>query len=266
MKYIFVKQDDLKDCGISCLLMIIKTYRGNSSKEYLRYLSNTNNDGVTALDLIETAKKFNFDSYGFKCDLENIKETDLPVIAHTIIDNKYKHYVVIYKINQKKETLLIADPATKIYKCSFEDFKKISTGNFIYLKPNKKILCLNSYNSLLKIIKIFIANNKKHIFVSIISCLLFSLLTCFNTYYLKYIIDNYIKINSNYFLLFILIITLISINILKSFINYFKYLLLINFNNRLDLTVFKNVYEKITYWMLYHFSYHCFRIRWICII
>lgn len=245
MKHIFVKQDDLKDCGISCLLMIIKTYKGNSSKEYLRYLTNTNNDGVTALDLVETAKKFNFESFGFKCDLEKINKKDLPIIAHTIINNKYKHYVVIYEINHKKETLLIADPSTKIYKCSFYDFKKISTGNFIYLKPIKKILCLNNSNSLLKITKKFILNNKKHIFLSTFSCLLFSLLTCFNTYYLKYIIDNFIKITTNHSLFIILIITLITINILKSIINYFKYLLLITFNNQLDLTVFKNVYQKI---------------------
>ena len=244
-KHIFIKQDDLKDCGISCLLMIIKTYKGNSSKEYLRWISNTNNDGVTALGLVETAKKFNFDSYGFKSDLENIEESNLPIIAHTIIDNKYKHFVVIYEIDHNNKMLLVADPATKIYKTNFSEFQNISTGNFIYLKPLKKILCLNSSYSLLKIIKMFILKNKANIVLAITLCLLFSILTCFNSYYLKYIIDNFIKININNLLFFTLVVTLISINILKSIINYFKYLLLINFNNQLDLTVFKNVYEKI---------------------
>lgn len=244
-KYVFVRQDDLKDCGISCLLMIIKTYKGNSSKEYLRWITNTNYDGVTALNLIETAKKFNFDSFGFKSSIKKINMNDLPIIAHTMIDNKYKHFVVIYNINYKRRVLTLADPASKIYKISFDEFEKISTGNFIYLKPYKKILYLKNSSSLLITIKEFITKNKKIIFLSVTLCLLFSILTCFTSYCLKFIIDNYINISANKLLFISFIIAMFLVNFIKSIINYFKYLLLINFNNHLDLTVFKNVYEKI---------------------
>ena len=47
-----VLQDGIKDCGVCCLLSIIKHYGGNVSKEYLRDLTNTTKNGVTAYNII----------------------------------------------------------------------------------------------------------------------------------------------------------------------------------------------------------------------
>ena len=52
-----VLQDGNKDCGICSLLSIIRFYGGEVSKEYLRKLTNTNKDGVSAYNLIEAAKE-----------------------------------------------------------------------------------------------------------------------------------------------------------------------------------------------------------------
>jgi len=41
-----VLQDGIKDCGVCCLLSIIKHYGGNVSKEYLRELTNTKLDYI----------------------------------------------------------------------------------------------------------------------------------------------------------------------------------------------------------------------------
>ena len=79
-----VLQDGIKDCGVCCLLSIIKHYGGNVSKEYLRDLTNTTKNGVTAYNIIETAKKLGFDSYALCGDLEEIDANNLPVIAHII--------------------------------------------------------------------------------------------------------------------------------------------------------------------------------------
>ena len=35
-----ILQDDLKDCGVCCLLMLTKYYGGGVSKEYLRDITN----------------------------------------------------------------------------------------------------------------------------------------------------------------------------------------------------------------------------------
>ena len=64
MKYPFVKQLDLKDCGVSCLSMIISYYHGFVPIEILRDLTNTNKDGTTAYHIIEASKKLGFNAYG----------------------------------------------------------------------------------------------------------------------------------------------------------------------------------------------------------
>ena len=87
-KYI-VRQDDLTDCGISSLLSVIRYYNGNVSKEYLREISNTTKEGVSAYNLICAAKEIGFDSYGLNGGVDNIKLNLLPLIAHVIIDDTY---------------------------------------------------------------------------------------------------------------------------------------------------------------------------------
>jgi ABC-type bacteriocin/lantibiotic exporter with double-glycine peptidase domain len=123
-KYQFVEQESSKDCGIACLLMIIKRYGGNISFEKLRSLSNTNQNGTTAYNLIETAKKLGFDANGYKCDdLKYISK--LPCIAHIVKDNKYFHYIVINKIDYIHKEIIVSDPAIGTKKYHFKDFEDI---------------------------------------------------------------------------------------------------------------------------------------------
>ena len=93
-----VLQDDLKDCGICSLLSIIKFYGGNVTKEYLRDETKTNNNGVNALNLLNCARKLGFEAYGVKGKINDINLKILPIIAHVVIDKKYPHFEVIYKV------------------------------------------------------------------------------------------------------------------------------------------------------------------------
>ena len=69
-------QDGIKDCGICCLLSIIRYYGGEISKEMLRKLTNTSKDGVTAYNLIEAAKSLGMESYGVSGDLNKIENNN----------------------------------------------------------------------------------------------------------------------------------------------------------------------------------------------
>ena len=102
MKYPFEKQKDLKDCGVSCLLMLTRYYGGGVSKEYLREITNTNKSGVTAFNLIEGAKKIGFDAYGVRGNIKELDNKNLPCIAHIIFKKSYQHFIVIYKVDKKK--------------------------------------------------------------------------------------------------------------------------------------------------------------------
>ena len=77
-----VLQDGIKDCGICCLLSIIRFYGGEVSKEYLRELTNTTKDGVSLYNLIEASKKIGFNAEGLSGKIDDINVNDLPCIAH----------------------------------------------------------------------------------------------------------------------------------------------------------------------------------------
>ena len=59
-----VSQDGIKDCGICCLLSIIRFYGGEVPKEYLRELTHTTKEGVSLYNLLEGARLLGFDAVG----------------------------------------------------------------------------------------------------------------------------------------------------------------------------------------------------------
>ena len=134
-----VLQDGNKDCGICSLLSIIRFYGGDVSKEYLREITNTTKNGVSALGLIEGAKMLGFDAVGVCGDLNKIEDNNLPCLAHILTNKGFKHFIVIYKIDRDKELIYVMDPAKGKRILSFMEFKIISTNNYIFLKCIKKL-------------------------------------------------------------------------------------------------------------------------------
>lgn len=172
-KFIFEKQENFKDCGATCLSMIIKHYGGFVNIEKLRDLTSTTRDGTSAYDIISASKKLGFESYGVNIDFENINvdELYLPAIAHFIVDKSYYHFVVIYKIDFKKKVVIVADPMIGIRKINFDEFKEQFTGNLIVLYPLKKIVKEDDIN-LFNYLKTFVIENKfSFIRLTILICL-----------------------------------------------------------------------------------------------
>ena len=189
-KYPFEKQIGLKDCGVASLKMIIKYYGGDYPIENLRILTNTSKSGTSAYDLIEGAKKIGLDSAGYEVKLEDIDPKILPVIAYTVIDKIYQHYVVIYEINYKKQELIIGDPATKLKKIKIEDFKKIYQNIIISFSPLKNLPIIKEEQVIKNQIKLILSNNKKTIFSILILSIIITLLTTIITLSIKMLLDN----------------------------------------------------------------------------
>lgn len=234
-KYPFVKQLDLKDCGVASLLMIIKYYNGNTSIEKLRELTHTSKSGVSAYHLIEAAKKIGLDATGYKVDsLYNIK---LPCIAHTIVNNSFYHYVVIYEINYEKKYLLIADPADRIKKISFNDFNKIFNNVVLFFKKTKPLPNINE--ATLKNIIIDILKKYKLLFLKIvIMSLLITLISTVTSFYTESMINNnslLFKIFYIYFILFIL----------KNILDFIRNNLLINVHKKMSKQLTNEIFASI---------------------
>ena len=189
-----VLQDGIKDCGVCSLLSIIRFYGGEVSKEYLREITNTTKNGVSAFNLIEGAKKIGFEAVGVCGDMTNLENNNLPCIAHLLVSKEYKHFVVIYKVDKDNKKLLVMDPAKGKRTLSFSEFKLYSTNNFILLKPNKNIPTFNNKRMVYKTIRNNFFENKKIFLVLsllILMYFIFNILVSFNFKYLLKFSINY---------------------------------------------------------------------------
>lgn len=116
-------QLDQSDCGVACLLSIIKLNGGTSSVEKLRELSGTTKQGTTLLGLYQAAQHLGFDAEGCEADIQALIDHKQPVILHVVIENQLQHYMVCYEYNENG--FLIGDPGKGILYLSKDELEQI---------------------------------------------------------------------------------------------------------------------------------------------
>ena len=239
-----VLQDGIKDCGICCLLSIIRYYKGEVSKEYLREITNTTKDGVYLYNLIEGAKEIGFEAIGVSGKLEDIKVNNLPCIAHIIVNKNYKHFIVIYQIKEDKKQLIIMDPAKGKKNISFSEYNLLSSSNYIFLKPIKKLPIFKKKNIIYKSIKKLHSKNKPKFILIFILTLSYFIISIITSFHFKYLLEYSIKYNLiqniGWFSS-----TLIILYLLKNINLTFRNILLNKWNAIFDLETTTLTYQQI---------------------
>lgn len=133
-------QLDQSDCGVACLLSVIKFYNGNHSLEKLRELSGTTTQGTTMLGLYQVANELGFTAEGIRGEMQALKNHDEPVILHFQLVKNNDHYVVCYEYDKQKG-FLIGDPAKGIYYLNEDELeKKWVSKNCLVLSPNENFI------------------------------------------------------------------------------------------------------------------------------
>ena len=237
-------QDGVKDCGICSLLTIVRYYNGNYSKECLRTITNTTKDGVTAFALLEAAKNIGFDAVGVTGDALDIAKKNLPCIAHVVIQNKYKHFLVIYKIDKKNKVIMLADPSQGLVKMNVSDFEKMSTKVFLFLKPNKKIPYVKNESKVKNIIYNFLSENKMSLFIILILSFLYNIISIMTSFNFQLIMNYALKYGSKYNL-YIIFISMLILYILKELLIYIRNLVVNFISLKLDYSLITSVYSHI---------------------
>lgn len=237
-------QDGVKDCGICSLLTIVRYYNGNYSKEYLRTITNTTKDGVTAFALLEAAKNIGFDAVGVTGDALDIAKKNLPCIAHVVIQNKYKHFLVVYKIDKKNKVIMLADPSQGLVKMNVSDFEKMSTKVFLFLKPNKKIPYVKNESKVKNIIYNFLSENKMSLFIILILSFLYNIISIMTSFNFQLIMNYALKYGSKYNL-YIIFISMLILYILKELLIYIRNLVVNFISLKLDYSLITSVYSHI---------------------
>ena len=190
-KELIVLQQDLKDCGICSLLSIIKYYRGNIPLEKLRIDTSTSKEGTNAYELLKAARMYGFDATGKKLNkLEELNDITLPCIAHIETD-KFSHFVVIYKILDKK--LVIMDPAKGKVKITFSDFAKEWTKIILEFYPSGEITNIKTHNYLKNFIKNIFKDNIKILLCLCTSKIILILISIILSFHFKINTLNYQK-------------------------------------------------------------------------
>ena len=232
---------------ISCsLLSVIRYYGGDVSLEYLRELTSTTKNGVSAYNLVQAATILGFNSYGINSTLNDLDITALPIISHVIINKSYQHFIVIYEINVNKKELLIMDPAIGKRKISYAEFNLITSNNYIYLKPIKKILKLEKKDIVNDWLIKFLQKNKKYIPYIILLTIIYFFTNIVTVFYFKLILNkaiNYNIINNVYIISKFMIV----FYLFKEITSYLKSITLVKWSELLDETLTKNVLKRLMF-------------------
>ncbi|WP_293943798.1 MULTISPECIES: peptidase domain-containing ABC transporter [unclassified Sphingobacterium] len=137
------RQFDVRDCGPTCLKMILAYYGIDFPMQLLREQSQVNRTGVSLSGLEAAAKNLGFVPTSTLISFDEFRQNNiLPCIIHWNDD----HFVVVYKI--KGDTIFVADPAKGKLKYGKNDFlegwlygkEELGKGVVLFLEPQKTAL------------------------------------------------------------------------------------------------------------------------------
>ncbi|HPW71787.1 MAG TPA: peptidase domain-containing ABC transporter [Bacteroides graminisolvens] len=192
-QYIYL-QHDRSDCGIACLMMILRYHNMNRSFEELRYLSGTTNDGTTLLGLYQCANKIGFIAEGCQGNIKELEKSSNPIILNVHIDNLL-HYIVFFYYDRKNAKYIIGDPAQGIKKLSEEELSTIwQEGYCLTIIPDKnqkEIYTLNKYKkNKLHFLFQLITEDKKILLHGLFFSVIISILGLSSSVYSQQLVDH----------------------------------------------------------------------------
>ena len=231
-------QDDIKDCGACSLSSIIKYYGGYVPLETIKQDTFTTKDGTTLYHLSEAAKKYGFDTVGFKLTFNELINNDIffPLISSVLIKESILHFIVIYKINKVKKIITIMDPGYGFKTLSFKEFERVYNNYILTLIPQHHIPKFDKSKKLYSCFFSVIKTEKKlilKILLSNIFLIIFSILsglfikTSLNT------ISNYNRKTDLLYIVFIFSFIYIFKVIFQYFRNYYEHFL----NKNIDIKI-----------------------------
>lgn len=218
MKFPFVRQLDVMDCGPACLRMIALFYGKDYTLKFIRDHSCITRSGVNLLGLSEAAENLGFHVTGAKLSLKLLEEkVNSPCIIHW----KQEHFVVLYKV--KNGFFYIADPAVGLVKLSKYDFEQCWIEIYETGSPKGIVLLLDptqafyekgsekTKNASLAYLLLYIKSFRKKIILILFLLFLGCLLQLIFPFLTQAIVDKGINANNKSLLLLILFAQIILI-------------------------------------------------------
>lgn len=222
-----VIQHDIKECGVACLMMILRYYNIDAPYSDIRKRLNVNKEGVTLKKLATVSNIYGLDAKAFKIDKGGIaclKNSKLfPCIALVQNDGNMSHYVVVYSCRHGKVTF--ADPAIGSRTMKIAGFNEIWFGyivSFVARNIVKKKVGLHTdekkrYKYMLSVIK----EHKVSISITLVLSIISASIGTFLSMYIKIIVDDIVP-NQNEFLFGKLMIAFLFLAGTDAWIGYIR--------------------------------------------
>ncbi len=248
-----ITQRDFKDCGVTCMEYIIKFYHGYIPIEKLREDTFTSQEGTTAFHIVETFKKYNFDSFGKKIAFKDLNNQFLPAIVHIVLPNGLNHFVVLTKV--KKEEVTLMDPMIGKKVLSKDDFIALWDGIILLAIPEGKVPKIDKETNILASLIKIVKREKALVAILVFCNLIVSFLTIIHSFYLKISLTTLESFNlQNFLLIFFIFLTILFFRL---FFFYYEEYLKIHLNKNIEITYlyafFKHLFSlSIEKFLSYH--------------
>ncbi len=143
-----VMQMEALECGAASLAMVMAYYDKWVPLEQVRVDCGVSRDGSSAANILLAAKKYGFETQGYRCEPEALREEmTFPCIIHW----NFNHFVVLDGF--KGKYAYINDPARGQVKVSLEEFDQSFTGICLQILPGEDFLPSGKKKSMLSFAK-----------------------------------------------------------------------------------------------------------------
>lgn len=241
-------QREEEDCGIACLVMILRFYGIHSDVDTIKVLYGNLKNGISIYALNLIAKRLGFNTQAVRLtasEFQRIPSRQLPLICFW----KQNHFIVVYKITSK--FIYVADPALGKLKYCQEEFKKNcfladnkNDGFALLLEPNKLIIpTLPKIDNKLNLKKYIKSYWKEFIWI-IISITVISGIGLLLPFLSRSIIDDSIVLKKNNVLVTILY-AIISLAVGRFFFNFLQSKMALTVGTLMNIDIAKDLLLKI---------------------
>jgi ATP-binding cassette, subfamily C, bacteriocin exporter len=242
-KHIYVRQQDITDCGAACLASVAAWFRLNLPVAKIRQLANTDKQGTTMLGMLEAAEKLGFIAKGIKGSYECLSDIPKPSIMHVIVDGGYHHYKVLYRIN--KNSVQLMDPIDgKLHKLDHDAFRKEWTGVALILVPSPEFKPMNNNWSPERRFIALMWPHKSIILQCLSGAVVYSILGLTTSVYVQKIVDH-VLVDGNVNLLNTMSMLMFIFLFLKIFISISKSIFTLRTGQQIDATLIMGYYRHL---------------------
>ncbi|CAM3642923.1 peptidase domain-containing ABC transporter [Sphingobacterium prati] len=242
-KPVCIKQHDIRDCGAACLASIASYYGMNIPIAKIRQHCHTDTRGTNVLGMIQGLQQMGFNAKGVKGAMDAIPQIPLPAIAHVVLKEQLQHYVVIYKVEKDKITVMDPGPG-KLEKYTFEEFQKVWTGVLILMEPNEYFEQKNETISVHKRFLNLVKPHRSVVVQALIGAVVYTLLGLSTSFYIEKITD-YVLIDGNTRLLNLLSVGMLVILVFQLLIGTLKSVMVLQTGQRIDKYLILGYYRHL---------------------